>query len=144
MIQAAEILHVLGQRSPSRPSAAEQTARSLVRKGLPASVIDALAGHFGANVEDVLHAVGLSKATGARKRASTGLLRPASSDRAFRMAAVLVLARHVLEDDETAQQWFREPNRALQGERPLDLLDTEIGTQQVVRVLNRLEGGVYS
>ena len=60
------------------------------------------------------------------------------------MASVLVFARQVFEDDATAQDWFHEPNRALHGERPLDLLDTEVGTQQVVRILTRLERGVYS
>jgi 4-hydroxy-tetrahydrodipicolinate synthase len=65
-------------------------------------------------------------------------LQPASSD-AFRLAGVYTLAERVLEDPARARAWFKERNRALDGERPLDLLDTEAGVQRVVEVLNRIE-----
>ncbi|MBC5801263.1 MAG: DUF2384 domain-containing protein [Candidatus Eremiobacteraeota bacterium] len=88
--------------------------------------------------------IGVSRATGSRKRGQRGPLRPLPSDRAFRLASIYGFARRVFEDDENASAWFKEPNRALGGERPLDLLDTEVGTQQVFRVLYRLEHGIYS
>jgi uncharacterized protein (DUF2384 family) len=42
-----------------------------------------------------------------------------------------------------AADWLKTPNRAL-GVRPLDLLDTEAGTDAVDRLLTRIEHGVYS
>jgi len=144
MINVADTLHLLGQRAPKGKSA-ERAARELVRKGLPARVIDRLAEAFGITSDEILSLVGLSRATGYRHKArgSTGL-RAVHSDRAFRLARVMTLAQSVLEDDRNAREWFREPNRALHGERPIDLLDTETGTEQVVRVLNQLEYGIYS
>ncbi len=144
MSSTANTLTLLGQRAPKGKSA-ESAARELVRKGLPARVIDRLAVAFGASAEEILTLIGLSRATGYRQKARGAAgLRAVHSDRAFRLARVMTLARSVLEDDQNAREWFRDPNRALQGERPIDLLDTETGTEQVVRVLNQLERGVYT
>ncbi len=144
MINVADALHLLGQRAPKGKSA-ERAARDLVRNGLPAKVIDRLAVAFGASAEEILALIGLSRATGYRQKAHGAAgLRAVHSDRAFRLARVMTLAQSVLEDDQNAREWFRELNRALHGERQIDLLDTETGTEQVIRVLNQLEHGIYS
>jgi uncharacterized protein (DUF2384 family) len=39
---------------------------------------------------------------------------------------------------------LRRPNRSLNGRAPIDLLDTDAGTQQVAELLDRIEYGVYS
>ncbi|HEX5275468.1 MAG TPA: MbcA/ParS/Xre antitoxin family protein [Candidatus Rubrimentiphilum sp.] len=67
-----------------------------------------------------------------------------SSGKDERLTSVLALAQEVLEDEQNARAWIREPNRALRGERPFDLLDSEAGAEQVTRVLKQLEYGVYS
>ena len=100
---------------------------------------------FLASADEIAAIIGLSRATAYRQKArSEAGLRAVYSDRACRLARVMALAQSVLEDEEKARAWFREPNRALNGERPLDLLDTETGSAQVVRVLNQLEHGVYT
>jgi antitoxin PrlF len=43
-----------------------------------------------------------------------------------------------------AEGWFNRPNRALGGTKPLELLDTDAGVEQVVDLLNRIDYGVYS
>jgi putative toxin-antitoxin system antitoxin component (TIGR02293 family) len=53
-------------------------------------------------------------------------------------------AQDVLESAETATNWLKRPNRALGGHAPIDLLDTDMGTEQVVELLDRIEYGVYS
>lgn len=144
MVSTAETLRALGRRVPRDEAAAERTARDLVRQGMPVGVIDRLAKAFGTSIAEVQRLVGVSRATGTRRRAGNAPLRQGASDRAFRLAGVFALATKVFEDEAAARDWFKERNRALQGERPIDLLDTEVGTQQVVRVLERIEHGVYS
>lgn len=144
MVSAAATLKALGRRAPKAPEAAARAARDLVRSGMPSAVVEKLAANFGVSVEEIQRVIGLSRSTGARRRARREPLRPLASDRAFRMASVFALAQQVFEGDEKASAWFKEPNRALGGERPLALLDTEAGSQQVVTVLKRLEYGVYS
>ncbi|HZY97174.1 MAG TPA: antitoxin Xre/MbcA/ParS toxin-binding domain-containing protein [Candidatus Cybelea sp.] len=135
---------MLGQPAPAGAEEAEKTARDFVRRGMPVTVIDRLAEAFRTSASEVQRIIGVSRATGTRRRTSKAPLRREASDRAFRMASVYTLAANVFEDTQSAREWFKEPNRALQGERPLDLLDTDVGTQQVVRILNRIEYGVYS
>lgn len=144
MVVAAEALRTLGQPAPAGAEDAEKRARELVRKGMPATVIERLAETFKTSVGEVQRIIGVSRATGTRRRTSKTPLRRDASDRAFRMASTYALAANVFEDPENAREWFKEPNRALRGERPLELLDTDVGTQQVVRLLNRIEFGTYS
>ena len=134
---------VLGQHSRGRRPAAE-TARELIRHGMPARALDILAARLKIPVGEMQVIAGIPSATAARKRGGNETLRPMLSDRLFRIASVYTLAKQVLEDDDKASLWLQEPNRALRGERPLDMLDTEIGTREVELVLNRLEHGVYS
>ena len=47
-------------------------------------------------------------------------------------------------DQEKAIVWLGTPNRALGGDRPLDLLDTDMGARMVEDILGRIAYGVYS
>ena len=40
--------------------------------------------------------------------------------------------------------WLQTPNRALGGAIPLDLLNTDLGAEEVVTILDGIERGVYS
>jgi putative toxin-antitoxin system antitoxin component (TIGR02293 family) len=66
------------------------------------------------------------------------------SDRLYRLARVAAQAQEVFESADTATNWLKRPNRALNGHAPVDLLDTDAGTEQVVELLDRIEYGVYS
>ena len=57
---------------------------------------------------------------------------------------ILAYATVVFEDESRARAWFKEPNRALEGERPLDLLGTAENRERVRRVLDQIEAGVIS
>lgn len=41
------------------------------------------------------------------------------------------------------KQWLRQPQPALGGARPIDLLGTQAGTQTVLQVLAAMESGAY-
>ena len=45
--------------------------------------------------------------------------------------------------DPKAQRWMKAPNRALDGMRPLDELDTEIAAREVEDVLGRIRYGIF-
>jgi putative toxin-antitoxin system antitoxin component (TIGR02293 family) len=71
-------------------------------------------------------------------------LRPTVSGRLYRLARIAAQAETVFENSQTATTWLKRPNRALNGRAPVDLLDTDAGTQQVAELLDRIEYGVYS
>jgi putative toxin-antitoxin system antitoxin component (TIGR02293 family) len=59
-------------------------------------------------------------------------------------AQIAVQASEVLGGKEQAARWLHTPNRALSGQMPLELLDTDLGSRQVEEVLGRIEHGVFS
>lgn len=117
---------------------------NIVRKGLPAKSITALAEklHIGNNV--LSRKLGIPQRTLTRRLSQSSPLTPAESDRTVRMARVYANAVEMIGDREKAIQWLNTPNRALGGERPLDQIDTDLGARMVEDVLGRIAYGVYS
>jgi putative toxin-antitoxin system antitoxin component (TIGR02293 family) len=66
------------------------------------------------------------------------------SNRVDRLAWIHALAMSVLEDKIFTLKWLTTPKIALGGEIPLKLLDTEIGTREVERLLGCIEYGIYT
>ena len=61
-----------------------------------------------------------------------------------RLARIYVKAVELIGDEAKAAQWLLTPNRALGGKRPMDQLNTDLGTRAVEDVLGRIAYGVYS
>lgn len=117
---------------------------SKIRVGLPAAAIESVSKSSSFSKEFIYKALPIARRTVARQIASGGLLKPFDSELLYRLSCVFVAAKQVLDTAENARQWMTEENRALHGERPLDLLDTGIGFRDVMDVLRRIEFGVYS
>jgi putative toxin-antitoxin system antitoxin component (TIGR02293 family) len=139
------IVEVLGgaktfrQRVRTSDQLAEQ-----VRSGLPASTIDLLADKLSIHRTQVAECLCIPARTLSRRLATRSRLTHDESDRTLRMARVVALAKEVLGSEEKASHWLSNPNRALAGRRPFDLLDTDVGVRSVEEVLQRIAYGVYS
>jgi putative toxin-antitoxin system antitoxin component (TIGR02293 family) len=116
----------------------------IVRKGLPATALTALAGKLHMGNTPLSRKLGIPQRTLTRRLSRASLLTPAESDRTVRMARVYANAVEMIGEEEKAIEWLRTPNRALGGERPLDQLDTDMGARMVEDVLGRIAYGVYS
>jgi putative toxin-antitoxin system antitoxin component (TIGR02293 family) len=88
--------------------------------------------------------LGASKRTLARRAQRGEPLSPVESDRLIRFLRIAAHAEEVFESREKAIAWLKADNRALGGQAPMDLLDTDAGTEQVDEVLTRIDYGVYS
>ncbi|MFN2386218.1 MAG: antitoxin Xre/MbcA/ParS toxin-binding domain-containing protein, partial [Thermoanaerobaculia bacterium] len=66
------------------------------------------------------------------------------SDRLLRLGRVAALAEETLGSRQKAARWLRAPNRALGGEVPLRLLDTDPGSRRTEDELFRISHGVFS
>lgn len=117
--------------------------KAWIREGLPFSSLETMMERFGLNRDEVSSALDLPPRTLARRKQERRL-RPAESDRLFRLARLAAQAVQVLGSEDKASRWLHAPNRALGGEAPLTLLDTDLGARQVEDVLGRIEHGVYS
>lgn len=136
-----EILGVKGVFEVKEPHAVPYT---LVRQGLPTASVKQVAKYYGIPESRVATLVGTSGRTIERLRKAHKPLNSTWSDRLYRLARIGARAVEVFESEETARKWLNRPNRALGGEVPLNLLDTDAGAEQVDELLTRIEYGVYS
>jgi putative toxin-antitoxin system antitoxin component (TIGR02293 family) len=116
----------------------------LTREGLPADILNTMAGELAIQKVIVAKILGISERTLSRRIAVNALLTAEESDRMVRLARVLALAKETLGDMEKAGRWLQTSNRALEGDRPFDRLDTDAGVRSVEQVLGRIAYGVYS
>ncbi|HYH46809.1 MAG TPA: antitoxin Xre/MbcA/ParS toxin-binding domain-containing protein [Thermoanaerobaculia bacterium] len=142
MIPAAEIVDVLSGEE-SRGIRNTEDLKRWIREGLPFTSLEAVMEQFGLKREEVSWALDLPLRTLARRKQERRLS-PGESDRLFRMVRIAVQAAEVLGGREEASHWLHAQNRALGGQTPLELLDTDLGSRQVEDVLGRIEHGVYS
>lgn len=144
-MEAHAIAEVLGGRKVLGKTVRKpDDLAQLVRRGLPAVSVIALAEklHLGNSV--LGQKLGIPQRTLTRRLSHASRLTPAESDRTVRMARVYAHAVEMIGDEEKAIAWLGTPNRALGGDRPLDLLDTDLGARMVEDILGRIAYGVYS
>jgi putative toxin-antitoxin system antitoxin component (TIGR02293 family) len=88
-----------------------------------------------------LDRLALSRKTLAHRR-TLGSLTPDQSDRLLRLLRMIEEAETTFGDRSKAHVWLRRPTPLLDGESPLDRLDTDIGTRQVEAMLGRIAHGL--
>jgi putative toxin-antitoxin system antitoxin component (TIGR02293 family) len=113
-----------------------------IRRGFPQAVVEEIMHAAGLTLKELAASLDLSPRSLQRRRRE-GRLARYESDRLYRLARIIALAKHYIGDDETAMRWLRRPNRSLGGSAPLQLIDTELGARTVENVLGRIAyGGV--
>jgi len=144
-VEAKAIIEVLGGRKVlGQTIKNSDDLTRLIRKGLPAGSITALAQKLQIGNSVLSRKLGIPQRTLTRRLSEASLLTPAESDRTVRMARVFANAVEMIGDEGRAILWLTTPNRALGGERPLDQLDTDVGARLVEDILGRIAYGVYS
>lgn len=120
----------------------EMDLRAAIREGFPQTVVEEVMHAAGLTLKELASSLDLSPRSLQRRRRE-GRLARYESDRLYRLARIVALAKHYLGDAEMAIRWLRRPNRALGGSTPLESIDTELGARAVENVLGRIAyGGV--
>ncbi|MBW4621344.1 MAG: DUF2384 domain-containing protein [Cyanosarcina radialis HA8281-LM2] len=143
MSSSAQLLDILGI-GDSIGIASTTKEAELVRQGLPIESFKRVASYYQLSDAEMSKMVGTSVRTLVRHQKEQKPLNATWSDRLYRLARIAAQAQTVFEQPQTAINWLKRPNRALEGHAPVDLLDTDAGTQQVAELLDRIEYGVYS
>ncbi|MFG1172562.1 antitoxin Xre/MbcA/ParS toxin-binding domain-containing protein [Erwiniaceae bacterium CAU 1747] len=114
-----------------------------IDKGLEGEVANRIASWAQITQSELRRMTGIPSTTFSRnikKRFS-----PDQSERLVRFIRVLDRAVDLFEGDKrAAQKWLNEPSRALGWKAPADLLASESGAWEVMRLITRLEHGVWS
>ena len=132
-----------GSAARTGPPPSVESLRAQIREGLPYSALEAVMGTYALGRDELSEALHLPPRTLSRRKKEK-VLQPDESDRLYRLARIAAQATEVLGSPERASAWLRRPSRALAGEEPLALLDTDLGAREVEAVLGRLEHGVFS
>jgi putative toxin-antitoxin system antitoxin component (TIGR02293 family) len=125
-----------------RALASDRDMREAIREGFPHAVLEELMRASGLTLKELAHALDLSTRSLQRRR--RGRLARFESDRLYRMARLLALARETLGDEARANRWLKRANHALGGLAPIAAIDTELGARQVENLLGRIAYGGIS
>ena len=116
--------------------------QAAIREGLPQRVIEELMEAADLSIKELATCLDLSPRSLQRRRRE-GRLARYESDRVYRLARIVALAKSSLGGRDAATRWLKRPNRALGGKAPLSVIDTELGARAVENVLGRIAfGGV--
>ncbi len=127
-------------RPANHPSDNFAQAVGLIRKGYSKGSVAELADKLRVSREQLVHAVGLSART---IRGRKDRLTPLETDRLVRLEKVFEKACEVLGSEQEAADWMTQPAYGFGGIKPLDMLDTEVGTREVFNLLGSIESGQY-
>jgi putative toxin-antitoxin system antitoxin component (TIGR02293 family) len=116
----------------------------MIREGIGVKSAEALKHRIAASDALLAELLGFSEKTLSRARAGKGRLDPVASDRLFRVARIVALAIAVLETEHAALQWLKRPQFGLSMRVPLAMLSTDVGCDQVEKLLLRIEHSVYT
>jgi putative toxin-antitoxin system antitoxin component (TIGR02293 family) len=139
-----ELVTVLGGRKGLRKEVrSAEDLTKLLREGLPFAALALVMERYGIGRDVACSILHVSRRNFLRRK-EQDKLSPAESDRLVRLARVLAHADRIFERVEDSADWIHTPNLALGKQPPLELLDTDMGVQEVDQVLGRIEHGIVS
>jgi putative toxin-antitoxin system antitoxin component (TIGR02293 family) len=114
-----------------------------VTHGLPASLAREWAQQLQLTLADMAELLRLNPRT-FQRRLDEGSLSLIESERLWELSRLFCRAVGVLESEQGAVHWFKNPIQALGGATPLAYARTAVGLRELDDILGRIEHGVYS
>jgi len=115
-----------------------------VKKGLSYRTFERFRRNTSLSFERISDLIDIPRRTMTRRKRE-GRFLPVESDRLLRASRVFGKTLELFEGDrDAATEWLRTAQPALGGGVPLDLAKSEVGAQEVERVVGRLEHGVFA
>ena len=93
---------------------------------------------------DELYRLVAPRRTLARRKENLEPLSPLESDRVLRLERFVEHADRVFGSHDKAMLWLRSEIIALDGMRPIELLESEAGANAVYEILVRIDYGIFS
>jgi len=127
-------------------SAKKEHPHGLIRRiqqGLRFRELQELQSGIDMPLEQLAGKLSISRSTLQRRKAA-GRLTAQESDKVVRFSRLLRLAADLFGSVEKGRAWLKFPQRGLGGAIPLDYAQTEVGAQEVERLLGRIQYSVYT
>lgn len=115
----------------------------LSRKGLTIYQLRAILKYTGITIKEISKIISITEYH-LESYPEEKILRTDISAQLIQILDLYTLGYEVFEDTSNFQQWMRSEIRALDFEKPISLLDTPFGINDVKQIIGRIEHGVYS
>jgi putative toxin-antitoxin system antitoxin component (TIGR02293 family) len=127
----------------SVPSFDDMDLIRLSRKGVRKSSLKPLSQYLGITMDKMSTLLHTSHRNIQRKD-DNELLDVYKSERVIEITQVISKGLELFGTADNLQQWLHSTILSLGGKKPIDLLDTSFGVRMILKLLGRIEHGVYS
>jgi len=114
-----------------------------IKNGISKEELETLKDQSGLDYDSLAVILNVTKATLHSKKGKEKFDQYIS-ERIFLLADLYSYGYEVFEEKQRFNQWMKTSNRALGNTKPLSLLDTLYGIEEVKHLIGRIEYGVYS
>jgi putative toxin-antitoxin system antitoxin component (TIGR02293 family) len=115
----------------------------LTREGVRKSSLKTLASYLGISME-VMSGLLHTSYRNLQRKDDESVLDTLKTERVLELASFAQRGIQVIGEKEAFAEWVHSPLVALDNKKPIDFLDTSFGINVLLKILGRLEQGVYS
>lgn len=130
-----------GKQNPLHVHTGTSTAIEEIRSGYSVKRFDNLVKSLNVTATDLAMLARISHAT-MHRRKNQGRFSPEESDKIYRIEKLYKTALDVLESDENVRAWLKTKLPVFGGKTALEYADTLPGSEEVEKVLRRMEQGI--
>jgi putative toxin-antitoxin system antitoxin component (TIGR02293 family) len=138
-IRAAKI-NAAPEKETAKPSTAFIQRIRVIRNGIPPNEFRKTARRIGLAQNELAQKLGLSPRTLASRKTK---LNAEETEKTIRTKQIFDQAIKAFGSEEEARIWFTTPAYGLEDQKPIDLLDTDLGAAHVRSLLSAIEYGNY-
>ncbi len=121
-----------------------QSRLETIHNGIPYDAIETISRELNRSVKFVLSLLKIPQTTYNKKKKEEVNLDLRDGELILLIAELISFGKEVFnQEDEKFQRWMQKPNIALGGQTPENLLDTTSGIEEVKRILNAIEHGIF-
>lgn len=113
-----------------------------IQSDLIGSTIESIRKTLGLSQEALARALGVSVRTIVRWEKEGDQPPPLEKERIYLLHDLIEIAKDIM-DEKDVETWFAKPKESLSGQRPLDLLSSYKGIQQIREVLEKVRWGIF-
>lgn len=115
-----------------------------VSKDLSIKALRAIQDRMGFTNKEVSRFMAISESTLQRRLKEQTVLTTDEAEKTIQVATVIAQGISVFEDEDDFRDWLHISNPALSGIKPIELMHSSIGREQIMDLLNRIEYSIYS
>lgn len=123
-------------------SLSSQYKIGIIKNGISKKQLEAIKSETDFDYHTLSNLLSVSRTTLIKKKGDEKFDQ-VTSERIMLLAEVLSYGREVFESRDLFNLWIKQQNLALGGKKPLEMLDTLYGIEEVKKELGRIEYGVY-